>query len=332
MVYFMVWLFDILGKGAKIVGLFGEYLCWIRGHSEATPTRNKIVWRHKRNFYQWNASNSCSFLHFLYTLFHSYDNLIFFYFDDIKHEFVYAPFLLVFFSFSFYKLNTNNFPSYFLFYKRFQNLDFQSVNTNNNNTNRSNKQREEWPIKHARSQPNHGYTRGRSFCPSETWGWNTFSSIDETCLGGNGPHQSIGNAHRALCRAGLLKTFAELDKTLESIQKLLDDYLELKRQQFPRFYFLSNDNLLDILGQAKDPQNVQVCEDTYTLTSNNIIIIIILLKNHFTLTCQLVYCYKHTLAHEEKEKWVAMNTGLCVCVCAWVLWLRSLIWRSALRG
>lgn len=65
-------------------------------------------------------------------------------------------------------------------------------------------------------------------------------------------------AHKAICKPGLLDTFNNLDKTLEKIQKSLDNYLELKRQQFPRFYFLSNENLLDILGQAKDPRNVQV--------------------------------------------------------------------------
>nr|PNR35709.1 hypothetical protein PHYPA_021559 [Physcomitrium patens] len=90
--------------------------------------------------------------------------------------------------------------------------------------------------------------------PHET---KLFEGVNATFINEMLQTHNIGNAHKALCRPGLLNVFAGLDKTLEKIQKSLDDYLELKRQQFPRFYFLSNDNLLDILGLAKDPQNVQ---------------------------------------------------------------------------
>ncbi|XP_071165421.1 dynein axonemal heavy chain 2-like [Mytilus edulis] len=65
------------------------------------------------------------------------------------------------------------------------------------------------------------------------------------------------NALRCTHYQGLLDELNEMNKKLESIQKSLEAYLETKRGVFPRFYFISNDDLLEILGQSKTPNSVQ---------------------------------------------------------------------------
>jgi dynein heavy chain len=66
------------------------------------------------------------------------------------------------------------------------------------------------------------------------------------------------NANHACHRDGLLTKLNDMTTILEAIQKALDAFLETKRQVFPRFYFVSNDDLLEILGQSKNPKAVQV--------------------------------------------------------------------------
>ncbi|XP_062301425.1 dynein axonemal heavy chain 2 [Scomber scombrus] len=65
------------------------------------------------------------------------------------------------------------------------------------------------------------------------------------------------NALQGTHYPGLLEKLSEMSAKLEEIQKALDMYLETKRQIFPRFYFLSNDDVLEILGQSQNPEAMQ---------------------------------------------------------------------------
>ena len=53
-----------------------------------------------------------------------------------------------------------------------------------------------------------------------------------------------------------LQTLRDLSNELEACQKSLSDYLNAKRNAFPRFFFISDEELLSILGSI-DPKNVQ---------------------------------------------------------------------------
>lgn len=56
----------------------------------------------------------------------------------------------------------------------------------------------------------------------------------------------------------LLNKLNHMVDNLDGILRALEKYLETKRQLFPRFYFISNDDLLEILGNSKKPQLIQV--------------------------------------------------------------------------
>ncbi|KAF2896698.1 hypothetical protein ILUMI_09479, partial [Ignelater luminosus] len=55
----------------------------------------------------------------------------------------------------------------------------------------------------------------------------------------------------------LLESLRDCNHLLEVVEKGLTDYLETKRSVFPRLFFLSDDELLEILSQARNPLAVQ---------------------------------------------------------------------------
>lgn len=48
----------------------------------------------------------------------------------------------------------------------------------------------------------------------------------------------------------LLEKLTEISDLLDHIERQLEDFLEVKRSSFPRFYFISNDELLEILAKS----------------------------------------------------------------------------------
>ncbi len=70
---------------------------------------------------------------------------------------------------------------------------------------------------------------------------------------------------------------------MDDIQKKLEDYLENKRAAFPRFYFLSNDELLEILANSQNldviQQHLKTCFDNLVKLEINELDIVAMFSN-----------------------------------------------------
>ncbi|KAJ7371958.1 Cytoplasmic dynein 2 heavy chain 1 [Desmophyllum pertusum] len=72
--------------------------------------------------------------------------------------------------------------------------------------------------------------------------------------------QDVSNDNRVLslvAQSGIRNTLVTLLDQLQRCQKSLNEFLEDKRALFPRFYFIGDDDLLEILGQATNPLVIQ---------------------------------------------------------------------------
>jgi dynein heavy chain, axonemal len=86
-----------------------------------------------------------------------------------------------------------------------------------------------------------------------------FEQVDKFFKGIMGRIGKLPNALRFYKQNGaVLDQLKNNNDILDGIQKKLEDYLENKRSSFPRFYFLSNDELLEILAHSQELDIVQL--------------------------------------------------------------------------
>ncbi|OQS05067.1 dynein heavy chain, outer arm [Thraustotheca clavata] len=84
-----------------------------------------------------------------------------------------------------------------------------------------------------------------------------FAKIDKDWIKIMTKANETGNVVAACANEALKSTLPILFGELEKCQKSLEGYLEQKRMKFPRFYFVSNPFLLQVLSRGSDPHLVQ---------------------------------------------------------------------------
>ena len=88
--------------------------------------------------------------------------------------------------------------------------------------------------------------------------YSIFKQVDGTFRQEMQRIYKVKNAYRALVEDArdFITVLNGLNLHLEIVQKKLNDLLAAKRVNFPRFYFLSNEDLLEMIGQAKNPTTI----------------------------------------------------------------------------
>ncbi|KAK7201222.1 dynein heavy chain [Novymonas esmeraldas] len=84
-----------------------------------------------------------------------------------------------------------------------------------------------------------------------------FDSVDRLFRSLTSKAHNQKNVFQICIEDGVLDDLQRNNANMDVIQKKLEDYLETKRIAFPRFYFLSNDELLSILSDVRNPKAVQ---------------------------------------------------------------------------
>ena len=86
--------------------------------------------------------------------------------------------------------------------------------------------------------------------------WSRFRNVDAEFVSLMRRMSSRPYAMEALNIENLQRTLERLESMMVAIQRALGDYLEKQRSEFSRFYFLGDDDLLEIIGNAGEPGKV----------------------------------------------------------------------------
>ena len=155
-------------------------------------------------------------------------------------------------------------------------------------------------------------------------------------------------------------TFKELNKKMDVLFKRLEEFLEKKRQDFNRFYFLSNDELLQVLAHPQELEFVKhflpkifdnitnvyyspefpifdiyaiesseletvKLNNKITLKSDGSISWIKLLENYMIVSLKTYFrrAHRDTNIYDERKKWIFSHMAQSICVISQVLWTDS---------
>uniref|UniRef100_A0A0G4FLJ2 Dynein heavy chain, cytoplasmic n=1 Tax=Chromera velia CCMP2878 TaxID=1169474 RepID=A0A0G4FLJ2_9ALVE len=84
-----------------------------------------------------------------------------------------------------------------------------------------------------------------------------FRTIDQDFVGIMKKVQQRPKVLEVAALEGIQRSLDRLSELLSKIQKALGDYLEKQRSQFARFYFVGDEDLLEMIGNSKDVKVVQ---------------------------------------------------------------------------
>lgn len=86
--------------------------------------------------------------------------------------------------------------------------------------------------------------------------FSKFKSVDNEFLGLMKRVAQKPSVMELLQIDNLARQLERQDSTMTLIQKALGEYLEKQRQLFPRFYFVNNDDLVEIIGNSNEPAKI----------------------------------------------------------------------------